>query len=168
MNFWYLHSLLVAQFLMSLIQPINVLTSALSTGLYRSLVDPEPIYACESLVHGSKAMALKYNRLQLKFLRFCLGLPSYVVDELVLWDCGHLALLARRLQFTACFFAHVAALRSDSIANHALRDSIGLAIKGWFFALVKRLDNLKVLPALDNIDDIAAFPACLDFALKRC
>lgn len=167
LDFRYSHSLSVAQSLMSLVRPMNVPTSALSTGLYRSLVEPELIYACESSFDGSKAMALKYDRLQLKFLRFCLGLPSYVVGELVLWDCGHLALSARRLQLTARFFAHVAALRSDRIAHHALRDSMALATKGWFFALVKRLDNLEILPALDNLDDIAAFPARLDLALKR-
>lgn len=169
MEYRYANSLRVAQSLMSLTKSMNVPTSSLSTGLYRSLVEPELIYACESSFDCSSSLNVQYDRLQLKFLRFCLGLPSNSVSDLVLWDCGQLALSSRRLQLASRFFAYVACLDASRISHHALRDSLALHVgsgKGWFSALVKKTHGLVAMPALEDLDGCLEFPSLLQVALK--
>lgn len=144
----YNNSLSVAQSLMSLTKSLNVPTSSLSLVLYRLLIEPELIYACESSFDCPLNMNMLYNRLQLKFLRFCLGLPSYSVGQLVLWDCGQLALSSRRLQLTSRFFAHISSLPRSRLSFHAIRDSVQLGIvgrRGWHFSFVSKLGAMGVV-----------------------
>lgn len=169
-TFRHRHSLSVAQSLMSLTKPLSIPITVLSTGLYRNLVEPELIYACESSFDCTRSVRQQLNRLQLKFLRFCLGLPSYAVGELVLWDCGQLSLSDRRLQLTSRFFAHAASLGANRLAYHALRDSLDMSVtsnKGWLCSLAGFLKNIIALPDVNDVDACGTFPARLDAELKR-
>lgn len=162
----YKNLLSVTQSLMSLSKTLNVPTTSLASGLYRSLIEPELIYACESSFNCTVGSNLLYNCLQLKFLRFCLGLPSTAVGELVLWDCGQLLLVNRRLQLTSRFYAHLASLHYDRILYYAVRDSIALSVerKGWFHAFCSRCP--LPVPDIDDVLACADFPALVQNALK--
>lgn len=167
LNYRYKHSRSVAQSLMSLTKSLGVPTLLLSSGLYRALVEPELIYACESSFDAPVSTNLQYNCLQLKFLRFCLGLPSNTCGDLILWDMGQLSLVHRRIQLTSRFFAHVALLLPDRLPHHAIRDFISLrraANRGWFTSFVRRAP-LEV-PFLDDFEGCLVFPTEVATALK--
>lgn len=98
-------------------------------------------------------------------MKFCLGLPFNASLEVVLWDCGQLDVVSRRLQLTSRFYAHLSAVHSGRLLYHAVRDSMALALeanKGWYQGFKDRCP--VELPALDN--DCLEFPARVETALK--
>lgn len=107
---------------------------------WKSVIEPQLIFACESSFDTTLGMNAKYDALHAKYLRFCFGLPSHLDRSLISWDAAHLPLTWRRLQLTARFYSHLAVLPDTRVAWHALQDSVDLASThgiGWYYQLSK-------------------------------
>lgn len=158
----------VAQSLMALVKQLHIPTASLAVGMYGSLVEPELIYACESSFDSPARLNLMYSNLQTRYLKMCLGLPPQASPDLVVWDCGMLPILYRRVQLTCRFFFHLTKMHSGRLAFHALRDSIFLAIdrqRGWYHELNKRVPC--PLPDIGISGECELFPGRVDQCLRK-
>lgn len=154
----------VAQSLMSLNKQLHLPTAAMAVGMYRALVEPELIYACESSFDTTDRQERLYGLLQAKYLKFCLGLPFGASSEVTLWDCGQMHVISRRIQLTARFYSHLSTVHEGRISYHAIRDSVQLSQrrKGWFFEWCRRCPGR--VPSID--EDCSAFASDVDLALR--
>lgn len=130
--------------------------------LYVSRVDPHLIAGAEVALDVNLGHLEKLKVVQVRFLRHMLGLPKYSMYAPLFTETGLLPLRYRRVIIALRYLKYLVQLPEDSLAYHALRDSMALRVtcrQSWYGDLHKVLQKLPipadlplVLPTAERID----------------
>lgn len=131
--------------LMTLRKHLGSLPPTYYYGLFKAIVEPHFIYAAEVSTGMLKSYEKRMCDVQIRFGRFCLGLPKNSNRQLILCDLGQFPISWKLRYLKLRFLCYVfMSFEEDRPVRWAVKDSIRLAAErscGWFYDLVKELGS---------------------------
>ncbi|EPS42461.1 hypothetical protein H072_3590 [Dactylellina haptotyla CBS 200.50] len=143
--------------LQSLGTSLGIPSAALFMNLFRTLAEPDLIFAAESSIGALKTIVKELNSQQVQFAKFSLGLPSRANSLMAIAEFGLYPMHSRLTQLAARFLTYALRLPNDRLIKNAVLDSIELANrdKGWFFEFRSQLTFFRLPDISDNnFDDM--------------